>query len=96
MSKVTINKVALGELVAEKLELSNKDGVEAVEAVFGAIQEALVEGNDVNIAGFGKLELRHRAARQGFNPATKEPMEIKASNAVGFKAAKALRDSVNK
>ena len=49
----------------------------------------------VAIAGFGQFVIRDRAARQGRNPQTGEPVAITASKVPSFKAAKALRDAVN-
>ena len=45
-------------------------------------------------AGFGTFETKERAARQGRNPGTGEPIAIAASRAPAFKAGKALRDAV--
>ena len=44
--------------------------------------------------GLGVLQVRKRAARMGRNPATGEPIEIKASKKVAFRAAKELKEAV--
>ena len=44
--------------------------------------------------GFGPSTVRKRKARMGRNPRTGEPMKIKASKTVGFKAGKGLKDLV--
>jgi DNA-binding protein HU-beta len=67
----------------------------AIGKFFTAISDSLASGEDVAIAGFGSFTVKHRKERQGRNPSTGEPMTIAASNAVGFKAAKALKDAVN-
>ena len=64
-------------------------------AVFSAIGYALVRGEPAAIAGFGTFAVRSRAARRRRNPRTGEPVDIAASRAPSFKAAKALRDPVN-
>lgn len=56
---------------------------------------ALAEGKEVQIAGLGTLKPKHRAARQGRNPATGESIQIAASTGVGFTPAKALKDALN-
>lgn len=89
-----MNKKLLAEEVSKKLGFEKKVGVAVVEAVFSTILEQLSKDNAVDVSGFGKFEVRERAARQGFNPRTKEAIEIKASKAVGFKAAKALKEAV--
>ena len=90
MSEI-LNKKALVEVVAEKLEMTKKDATVAVETVFDEIAKTLSEGGKVDISGFGISE---RPARMGINPATKEPLEIAASKAPKFKAAKALKEAV--
>ena len=65
-----------------------------VGAVFSAIADALVRDETVAITGFGKFTVRSRAARQGRNPQTAEPVAIAAFRVPSFKPAKALCDAV--
>ena len=90
----TLNKKALAELVAERLELTKKDALIAVDTVFEAMSETLSNDGKVDITGFGKFEVKERPSRQGINPKTKEKMEIAASKSPKFKPAKALKDAV--
>ena len=55
---------------------------------------SLKDGAKVDIAGFGKFEVKTRAARTGINPQTKETIEIPSSKVPGFKASKSLKDYV--
>ena len=89
-----LNKKAIIEAVAEKAGLSKKDAKEVVEATFDTIVGALADGNKVDISGFGKFKVKERKARIGVNPSNGEAIEIAASKSVGFKAAKALKESV--
>lgn len=91
----TINKADLASQVAEKTGGSASEAKAAVDAVLGAITENLKAGNDINLSGFGKFSVAERAARQGVNPATGEKIQIAASKAAKFSAAKALKDAVN-
>lgn len=63
-----MNKESLVTKAAEKAEMTKKDTVKVVDAVIEAITEALENGEDVNLAGFGKFSVRERAARTGYNP----------------------------
>lgn len=54
-----------------------------------------MQGEKVQLIGFGNFEVRERAARQGRNPQTGETIQIKASKVPAFKAGKALKDAVN-
>ncbi|MCL6606548.1 MAG: HU family DNA-binding protein [Geminicoccaceae bacterium] len=85
----------LSAAVAQSTGMTKAKASEAVHAVLGGIQEALKRGDRVAIAGFGVFEVAHRAAREGRNPQTGEPITIKASRSVRFKAGKNLRDAVN-
>ena len=61
------------------------------------MEDALTKGEKVQLIGFGTFETRERKARQGRNPRKPgEIIKIAASKAPGFKAGKALKDSVNK
>ncbi|HLV49844.1 MAG TPA: HU family DNA-binding protein [Erysipelothrix sp.] len=94
MSNV-VNKKALVDNLADKLEVTKKDATTFVDAFIDELKGALENGDTVDLAGFGKFEVRHRPARDGFNPRTKEKIRIAASNNVGFKPSKALKDLVN-
>ena len=54
----------------------------------------LKKGDRIRIAGLGVLQVRKRAARMGRNPATGEPIKIKASKKVAFRVAKELKEAV--
>ncbi len=90
-----MNKTELVAKVAEKAGLTKKDAEKAVGAFTEAVQEALVEGDKVQLIGFGTFETKDRAARTGRNPQTGKAIEIPASKNPVFKAGKALKDAVN-
>ncbi len=90
-----MNKVELVDMIANDAHLTKKDATNALEAMLEAMAGALSKGEDVKLAGFGNFTVKERAARKGVNPATGETIEIAATKAVGFKAAKALKDKVN-
>ncbi len=89
-----MNKSDLINEVSVKAELSKKDTEKVVKAVFDNIADSLSTGGKVQIIGFGSFEVRERKARTGRNPATKETIQIPASNVPVFKAGKSLKDRV--
>ncbi|MBQ8590632.1 MAG: HU family DNA-binding protein [Firmicutes bacterium] len=92
-----MNKAELVAKVAEKTGFTKKDAEAAVNALVGSIEEALVNGDKVQLIGFGTFETRERKARQGRNPRKPgEVIAIDASKAPVFKAGKALKDAGNK
>ena len=91
-----MNKTELINAVAEKAELSKKEAEAAVTAMIDAITGALVEGEKVQLVGFGALEVKARAEGAGRTPQTKETIPFPASKTPVFKAGKALKDAVSK
>ena len=89
-----MNKSELIAEVAEKTGLTKKDEA-AVKAVTDTITDAMIQGDKVQLVGFGTFEVRERAARFGRDPRTGESMEIAASKAPAFKAGQGLKDAVN-
>ena len=89
-----MNKNDLVSHVAAETSATRATAERMVGAVFSTIGDALARDEPV-AAGFGKFVICGRAARQGRNPQTGEPVAIAASKVPSFKAAKALRDAVN-
>ncbi|MCI8638805.1 MAG: HU family DNA-binding protein [Coprococcus sp.] len=90
-----MNKTELVAAVAEQAEISKKDAEKALKAFVDVVTEQLKKEEKVQLVGFGTFEVSSRAAREGRNPLTKEPMKIAACKAPKFKAGKALKDAVN-
>lgn len=91
-----MNKTELIAAVAEKADLSKKDAEAAITAAVEAITGALIEGEKVQLVGFGSFEVKTRAARVGRNPKTGEEIPISEARLPMFKAGKALKDAVAK
>jgi len=89
-----MNKTELINAVAETSGLTKKDSEVALNAILDTIQNAMKNGDKVQLVGFGSFEVKSRAARTGRNPRTKEVVEIPASKVPVFKAGKALKDAV--
>lgn len=89
-----MNKTELVAAVAAKGELDKKVAEKAVNAVFGALTDALKAGDKVQLIGFGTFEVRERAEKTARNPRTGESMVVPAAKVPAFKAGKALKDAV--
>lgn len=91
-----MNKAELVLRIANESKLTKKDAELALNSFMKVVQDALVEGEKVQLVGFGTFETRERAARTGRNPRNpEESIEIPASKAPVFKAGKGLKDKVN-
>ena len=88
------SKKDIVDRVADKTGMTKKDAEKAVTEVFAEITETLAEGGEISVVGFGKFEVKTRAARTGINPATMEKIEIAESKSPAFKPAKSLKDAV--
>ena len=90
-----MNRTEMADRLAERTGMSKCAAKDAVDSVFATIGEALADGDEVRIAGFGTFAARTRPARTDRNPRTGEAISISASKSPAFKAGKALRDTVN-
>ncbi len=91
----SVTKADLVAAIAASAGLKKVEAERALQALTGAIQEALVGGQKVTLVGFGTFSVSHRASRMGRDPQTKQPIEIPASNTVKFKPGKAMKEAVN-
>ena len=89
-----MNKTELIEKIAVGAELSKADAKKALEATIEAIKNALVEGDKIQLIGFGTFSVSERPAREGSNPATKEKITIAAKKVAKFKAGAELADAI--
>ena len=90
-----MNKTELVAAMAESADLSKKDAEKALKAFIEVVTDELKKDEKVQLVGFGTFEVAQRAAREGINPLTKQPMKIAASKAPKFKAMKSLKEKVN-
>lgn len=89
--------LTLKHLAAEFAEVNDLPKAQAEQMLSGFIDSIgryLKAGKKLRISGFGILQVRHRAARMGRNPATGEAIKIKASKKVAFRVAKDLKERV--
>lgn len=90
-----MNKSELIDAIAAASDLSKAAAGRALDAMTDTITNALKDGDQVVLVGFGAFSVKERAARTGRNPQTGEPIEIAAAKVPSFKPGKALKDSVN-
>ena len=90
-----MTKKEFTERLAEKTDVSKKDALFLTDAFIELLTEVMLAGDSVGFAGFGKFEAKKKDTRIGFNPRTKQKMELPSCYVPYFKAGKALKDSVN-
>ncbi len=80
--------------LAAEHEIAKKQSEAILNDMIGIVVKHLKKGDRIRIGGLGILQVRKRAARMGRNPATGQPIKIKASKKVAFRAAKELKEAI--
>ena len=83
-------------LVADQIHLPSRDIETSVNAVLEYMSNSLVDGDRIEIRGFGSIGLRFRAPRTGRNPKTGESVSVPGKYVPHFKPGRLLRERVNK
>lgn len=89
-----MNKSEIIELIARKANISKSTATQAIDVFVNTVKSHLAAGKNVTITGFGTFTVSKRAARNGVNPQTGNPIRIPASKVPRFKAGKALRTNI--
>lgn len=93
---MTLTKADLAKHLDEEIGLTNREAKEIVELFFQKIIDALVNGKQVKISGFGNLTLRDKRKRPGRNPRTGEEVDVSARRVVTFHCGQKLKARVEK
>ncbi len=76
-------------------DLQERDVELALNCLLAQMADAIVQGERIEIRGFGSFTCRHRPPRLARNPKTGEGMNLPSKVAIHFKPGKAMRDRVN-
>ena len=90
-----MTKSDLISALMEKENLTHKDAEAVVKLVFSGFAEALLNGDRIEIRGFGSLEMRNYAPYSGRNPKSGLKIEVKPKRLPFFKVGKELKDRIN-
>ncbi len=90
-----MNKTDLIDAMAKHAGITKAAAKKALECALNEIEGALQKGNRVSLVGFGSWSVTKRAARDGRNPQTGQPIKIKAKKVVKFNAGADLSNAVN-
>ena len=94
MASKPITARDLAAALSKDHQITKKKGQEMLGDLVSMITKHLKRGERVKITGLGVLQVRNRAARVGRHPMTGEPIQIKASKKVAFRATKELKMAV--
>ena len=91
-----VGRQELSRRIAQQTKLPQKEVAQVVEATIDTIREALKNGDEVRLVGFGSFKVRTSAARKGVNPRDRSPLEVPAKERVRFSPGKELAEAVLK
>ncbi|NLB62665.1 MAG: integration host factor subunit beta [Fibrobacter sp.] len=90
-----VTKKDLVANIAKQTGLTQVDTKIIVEGFLDSIAKALIEGNNIEIRGFGRFKVRTRKARMARNPRTGEPVKVKEGVKPVFEASRGLQKTIN-
>ena len=91
-----MNKSELIDLIAADADLSKVAAGRALDAAIAGITKAVAGGDSVALIGFGTFKATERAACEGKNPKTGEPLQIAAATVPKFTAGATFKAAVAK
>jgi integration host factor subunit alpha len=91
---MALTKAEIAEHLVNTLNINKRDAKDVVEAFFEQIRNALENGEQVKLSGFGNFDLRDKSQRPGRNPKTGEDIPICARRVVTFRPGQKLKSRV--
>jgi integration host factor subunit alpha len=90
----TLTRADLAEVLHRDVGLSRADSANLVEQILRHMCEALSNGQNVKISGFGSFVLRDKGERIGRNPKTGIEVPIAPRRVLTFRASQMMRDRI--
>ena len=91
----TLTRADLADVIHRKVGLSRAESLDMVENILGHMCNAMADGENVKISGFGTFLLRDKSERVGRNPKTGVEVPITPRRVMTFRASKMLKDKVS-
>lgn len=92
----TLTRADLAETINRRMGLSRAESLAMVESILGKMCEAMAQGENVKISGFGSFILRDKRERLGRNPKTGVEVPITPRRVMTFRASQKLKDRITK
>jgi integration host factor subunit beta len=90
-----MTKTKLIEALAEQQKMSVKEAKSIVNTILAAMTDALLDGQNVEIRGFGSFQVRQYDSYVGRNPKTGKEIKVAPKRLPFFKPGKDLREQMN-
>jgi len=92
---MSLTKSQLIDTIAKRGDMPRKTAARVVNTIFDSMSEALVEGNRIEMRGFGTFSVKHYPGYVGRNPRTGQEVQVAPKRAIQFRVGKELRERVN-
>ncbi len=89
-------KADLIKKLSKDMNITKQEAEKGVNIFFDTIKEAIKNGEEIELRGFGSFRIRNRSSRSGRNPRTGKPVKVPAKKVIYFKPSKILRQMINK
>ena len=90
----TLTRADLAETINRKMGFSRAESLDMVEGILAHMCDALSDGENVKISGFGSFVLRDNKERVGRNPKTGVEVPITSRRVLTFRASQLLKDRI--
>jgi integration host factor subunit beta len=90
-----MTKSQLVDRVCERSGLTRKRAEQAVNAVFASMESALVQGDRIEIRGFGSFKAKHYGSYTGRNPKTGDGIAVPSKVLPVFKVGRELKERID-
>ncbi|MDR2008218.1 MAG: HU family DNA-binding protein [Alphaproteobacteria bacterium] len=91
-----MNKQEFVKHIAEQHKCTQVEAEKAIDIFTSSVIDAMAEGKEISLVGFGSFSVSKVEAREGRNPRTGDALKIAAYNQPKFKVGQKLKDAVNK
>jgi len=90
-----MNKAEFITHIADQYQCTKVEAEKTIDMFTSSVIDAMGQGKEISLVGFGNFIVSKIAARTGRNPRTGESLNIAAYNQPKFKVGQKLKDAVN-
>ncbi|HMO02059.1 MAG TPA: HU family DNA-binding protein [Oligoflexia bacterium] len=91
-----MNKSDLIRELAQNLNLQPYEAETAVESIFNAMEETLINGGRIELRGLGSISVKQSKPRAGQDPRNRKEILVPAKRRPFFKVGKELKERIDR
>ena len=90
-----MNKAEFINHIADQYQCTKVEAEKVIDMFTSSVIDAMGQGKEISLLGFGNFTVSKVEARKGRNPRTGAELKIAAYNQPKFKVGQKLKDAVN-